>query len=77
MKLIKYIFPLICVIILLLTACDDDEGRFVFPDSTPEMSDLSYSITDKIVANDTLFFTVNIKDTATPLSTLEIVLTFD
>lgn len=77
MKLIKYIFPLISVIILLLTACDDDEGRFVFPDSTPEMSDLSYSITDKIVANDTLFFTVNIKDTATPLSTLEIVLTFD
>lgn len=73
MKLI-YIFTIIGCMSLLLEGCKENEGRVVFPYSSPEISNVSYSVTDQAKAADSIYFSLDIKDTQTPLSTLEVTL---
>jgi hypothetical protein len=58
-----------------LTSCSEEEGRVKYPYSQPEMSGLEFSASDQVSANDSLYFSVNIHDPQTPLSTLEVKLT--
>lgn len=74
MKL-KYIIAIIASILFLFTGCQDEEGRVVFPFSSPKISSVSYSITDQAVAADSIFISLEINDPETPLSTLEVKLT--
>lgn len=74
MKL-KYIIALIGSVLLLFTGCQDDEGRVVFPFSSPKISAVSYSIADQAEAADSIFISLDINDAETPLSTLEVQLT--
>jgi hypothetical protein len=70
-----FISLLSCMAILLLAGCNKEMGsRVVFPDSQPEMSGLTVSATNGITATDSLYFSVNISDEKTPLSTLEVML---
>lgn len=75
MKFSNHIFTFLCCASVLLTACEEGTGRVVYPYSCPEMSAVTLSATDYVVANDTLYFSVDIKDEQTPLSTLEVSLT--
>lgn len=61
MKL-KYIIALVGSVLLLFTSCKDDEGRVVFPFSSPEISAVSYSITDQAEAADSIFISLDIND---------------
>lgn len=72
MKFRNHIFTILCCASVLLTACEEGTGRVVYPYSCPEMSAVTLSATDYVVANDTLYFSVDIKDEQTPLSTLEV-----
>lgn len=71
MKL-KYIFTTICCTLLFFTGCTDDEGRVVYPDSTPKISNVLYSVEDYVEATDSVFISLEVKDEKTPLSTLEV-----
>lgn len=55
-----------------LASCGEDEGRVRYPYSCPEMSGLAFSVSDKISAADSLYFSVRVHDPETPLSTLEV-----
>lgn len=74
---LKYIFLTICCFGFLFSGCEDDEGRVVYPYSSPQITALTYSITDQAEATDSIFFSLNIDDPETPLSTMEVVLTKD
>ena len=75
MKFSNHIFTFLSCASVLLTACEDGTGRVVYPYSCPEMSEVDLSSTEYVMANDTLYFSVDIKDEQTPLSTLEVSLT--
>lgn len=75
MKL-KYILSTVCYALFLFTGCTDDERRVVYPYSSPEISNISYSMTNEANASDSIYFSLDIKDPQTPLSTLEIALVF-
>ncbi|HIY49643.1 MAG TPA: DUF5016 domain-containing protein [Candidatus Barnesiella excrementavium] len=75
MKITNHIFTLLCCASVLLTACEEGTGRVTYPYSCPEMSEVDLSFTDYVTANDSLYFSVDIKDEQTPLSTLEVSLT--
>lgn len=64
----------ICLSVLLLTSCEDELGRTVYPLSQPVTSDFTTSVNEVILANDSLFFSLSINDQVTPLSTLEVLL---
>ena len=68
MKFSNHIFTFLCCASVLLTACEDGTGRVVYPYSCPEMSEVDLSSTEYVMANDTLYFSVDIKDEQTPLS---------
>lgn len=55
-----------------LTSCSEEDGRVKYPYSCPEISGLQFSVTDQALAADSLYFSANIHDPQTPLSTLEI-----
>lgn len=71
MKL-KYIYIITCCVAFLLTACEEESERVVYPYSKPEISNISYSATDNVHFNDSIHFSINVSDAETPLSTLEI-----
>lgn len=74
----KHIYIIILCIAFGLAGCDDDrEGRVVFPESTPDISNLLYSFENDVEAGDSIYFSLDINDPLTPLSVLEITLTFD
>lgn len=66
---------LLCAATLMLTGCEEELGRVVFPYSSPQMSELKVSTENQIAASDSIFFSVNIRDNETPLSTLEVTVT--
>lgn len=75
MKFKDNIIKLLCCVTLILTGCEEETGRVVYPYSCPEMSELKLSADNQIEAADSLFLSVNIKDKETPLSTLEVSIT--
>lgn len=77
MKFKDNIVRLLCCATLILTGCEEETGRTVYPYSCPEMSELKLSADNQIEAADFLFLSVNIKDKETPLSTLEITISAD
>ncbi len=73
MNLKKYIYSLlICVATITLVSCEKTAERVVYPYSCPEMSGFSISIDGQMTTGNSLYFSVNISDPLTPLSTLEV-----
>lgn len=63
------------IILLLISSCEKERGRVVYPYSQPQISEFQLSVENQIIATDSLFFSVNVSDKETPLSTLEVLLT--
>ncbi|MDL2213217.1 DUF5016 domain-containing protein [Bacteroides sp. OttesenSCG-928-E20] len=74
MKLKNIFLALFCTSVFF-AGCEDEKERVVYPYSSPQISAVTYSITDAIEATDSLFFSMDISDPLTPLSTLEVELT--
>ncbi len=74
MKQIYTFFMGYCVA-LLFAGCNEDTGRVVYPYSCPQMSGLTFSFTEEVTATDSIWFSVEITDPETPLSTLEVEVT--
>lgn len=68
-NILKY---LCCTLVILLSACEEETGRVVYPYSAPEISNFEVSVSEQMAAADSLFFSIDIKDNQTPLSTLEV-----
>lgn len=62
---------------LLLTACNEETSRTVYPYSTPQVSGLKLSADRQLAYGDSLYFSLQINNPETPLSTLEVALTAD
>lgn len=75
MKLRNNILSISCMAAVILTGCEKEFGRTVYPESSPELSNLTLSVGTQMETADTLSFSVNIKDSLTPLSTLEVLVT--
>lgn len=70
-----YLLTFISSLALILTSCEKaDNGRIVYPFSSPEISNLSYSFSGDVEAADSIYFSIDIYDPLTPLSTLEVAL---
>ena len=63
---------LTCIVVLLLTACTEEAGRVFFPYSTPQLSGLTLSQERQWAYGDSLYFSLHIDNSETPLSTLEV-----
>jgi len=74
MKQIYTFFMGYCVA-LLFAGCNEDTGRVVYPYSCPQMSGLTFSFAEEVTATDSIWFSVEITDPETPLSTLEVEVT--
>ncbi|RNC63976.1 DUF5016 domain-containing protein [Proteiniphilum sp. X52] len=73
-----YIYMMVSCMAFWLGGCEDDSsGRVVYPYSSPEISNVSYSFANEVEAADSIFFSMDITDPLTPLSTLEVTLTFE
>lgn len=55
-----------------LSSCEDELGRVHYPDSTPEISSFSVQPSQGVTAGDPLYVSVQLKDDATPLSTMRL-----
>src|SRR3712207_8729462 len=62
---------------LLLMGCYEETGRTVYPYSVPRLSGLTLSADKQLAYGDSLFFSLDINNPETPLSTLEVELTAD
>ncbi len=54
------------------SSCEDELGRVHYPDSTPEISSFSVQPSQGVTAGDSLYVSVQLKDEATPLSTMRL-----
>src|SRR3712207_9542377 len=62
---------------LLLMGCYEETGRTVYPYSVPRISGLTLSTDKQLAYGDSLFFSLDINNPETPLSTLEVELSDD
>src|SRR3712207_8511423 len=62
---------------LLLMGCYEETGRTVYPYSVPRISGLTLSTDKQLAYGDSLFFSLDINNPETPLSTLEVELSAD
>lgn len=72
MKSKQLILTTCCLAAALLAGCQKDTGRVVYPYSCPQISDFRVSIGDEMATASSLYFSLNVKDDLTPLSTLEV-----
>lgn len=70
-KIVKLLL-MASIALMLLSSCEKERGRAIYPYSQPKMSNLRLSVENQVKATDSLFFSVNISDEETPLSTLDV-----
>lgn len=72
MKTKNIIFVLLWCCSLIFSACHEETGRVVYPNTTPQLSGFTVSSEQQFAYGDSLYFSLHITCPETPLSTLEV-----